>query len=144
MARTTDVPSTLLGVSKVRIGFPVKCRYRGGNPSLGARGGQLRITDDRIGHGWFLLSRALPIEIVDRVVVTERTIEAAEARPLLAQGMQGRSSRGSPRGASKVFTDISVHTTDGRTALWVVERRDAEWVRKKLAPVLEERQIPLD
>ena len=42
------------------------------------------------------------------------------------------------------FTDISIHTTDGQTALWIVEKRDAEWVRRKLTPVLSEERIPLD
>ena len=42
----------------------------------------------------------------------------------------------------EVFTDISVHTADGQTALWIVKRRDTEWVREARSDV--ERETDLD
>ena len=127
----------------MRIGFPVKCRYRGGNRSLGPHGRQLWIKDGRIGYGQFLLSRGIPIESVQRVAVSERSIEGVERQIVLAQGLRP-SGRRTPKSRTKIFSDISVSTSDGQSALWVVERRSAEWVRRKLGPVLSERQIPLD
>ena len=139
-------------MSSVRIGFPAKCRYRGGNRSLGAHGRQLRIKGGRIGYGWLRLSRSIPIETVQLVEISEREIEGVapsgpnfvwSTRRGAAQDLPA-SGRRSAKGAAKVFTDISIHTNDGQTALWIVEQRDADWVRRKLTPVLSEEQIPLD
>jgi hypothetical protein len=138
-------------MSTIRIGFPVKCRYRGGNRSLGAHGRQLLIKDGQIGYGQFRLSRSIPIETVQRVEISERVIEGvAPSGPTYvlersASARQGlpASGRRSAKGASKIFTDITVHTTDGQTALWVVEQRNADWLRRKLGPILDERRIRL-
>ena len=136
-------------MSSVRIGFPARCRYKGANRSLGAHGRQLWIKDGQIGYGRFRFSGSIPIETVQRVEISDRVIEGVAPsgptyvwRPGLAQDLPA-SGRRSAKGA-KVFTDISIHTTDGQTALWVVEQRSAEWVRRKLAPILARSRIPLD
>ena len=133
----------------MRIGFPTKCRYRGGNRSLGGHGRQLWIKNGRIGYGRFRLSRSIPIETVQHVEISERLIEGvARSGPtfVVARSTSGLPGTGwgSAKGDSKVFTDVSVYTTDGQTALWVIEQRDADWVRRKLAPILEKSRIPLD
>jgi hypothetical protein len=136
-------------MSRVRIGFPTKCTYRGGNRSLGAHGRQLWIKGGRIGFGRFRLSRSIPIETVQHVEISERLIEGvARSGPtfVVARSTGGLPGTGwgSANEANKVFTDISVHTTNGQTALWVVEGRNAEWVRRRLEPALEENRIRLD
>lgn len=40
------------------------------------------------------------------------------------------------------MTDITVRTKDGQAALWVVEGRQADWVRERLTPVLKQAHIP--
>jgi hypothetical protein len=55
-------------------------------------------------------------------------------------GVQGRRYS---EPVDEVLTDISVQTTDGQTALWTVEQRETEWVRRRLATVLKEEEIPL-
>jgi hypothetical protein len=77
------------------------------------------------------------------VEISERVVEGVAPRPVLAEGLPA-SGRRSPKGARKIFTDISVHTTDGQTALWVVEQRSTEWVRRKLNPILDEYRLGLD
>lgn len=126
----------------VRIGFPAKCRYKGGNRNLGAHGRHLWIKDGRIGYGRVRLSHSIPLETVERIELSERVIEGVDPRPLLVQGLPA-SGRRSAKGARKLFTDISVHTADGQTALWVVEQRDIDWTRRKLEPVLDEYRIRL-
>jgi len=138
---TSEVIS--LAMSSVGIGFPARCRYRGGNRSLGAHGRQLWIKDGRIGHGRLRLSHSIPIETVERIELSERAIEGVVPRPVLAQGLAG-SGRRSAKGERKTFTDIFVHTADGETALWVVEQRDADRARRKLSTILDEYRIRLN
>ncbi len=103
----------------------------------------MRIKDDRIGYGRFRLTRSIPMKTVQRIEVSERSIEAVEPQVVIARGLPASGGKFA-KGARKVFTDISVYTTDGQTALWVVEQRGAEWVQRKLAPILERSRIPLD
>lgn len=120
----------------MRIGFPTKCRYRGGNRAPGAHGKQLWIKKGHLCHGSLRLSHSIPIEVVQRTEITGRAIEGCKV-----SGVQGRRYS---EAVYEVFTDISVHTADGQTALWIVKRRDTEWVRRRLAPMLNEQQISMD
>ena len=49
---------------------------------------------------------------------------------------------GAPASRPKVMTDITVRTKDGQEALWVIEGRRADWVQKRLTPVLKQAGIP--
>ena len=82
------------------------------------------------------MSHAIPIETVQRIEVVERVVEGRKVSHI-----QGRRYA---EPVIEVSTDISVHTTDGQTALWIVEQRSADWVRGKLAPIQEKSRIPLD
>ena len=44
-----------------KIGFPVTCEYRGGNPGLGRHGRHLWIEDGKIGHGELSLTHSIPL-----------------------------------------------------------------------------------
>jgi len=58
-----DQPGTL------KIGFPVKCHYRGGHNSLGKRGTHLWISQGRIGYGEVKLTHGFPLSEVSSVDV---------------------------------------------------------------------------
>jgi hypothetical protein len=133
----------------LHIGFPVKCRYRGGNRSLGGHGVHLWVTDDRIGHGELHPTHTIPLADVTSVDVNERLAGGSEGRELMAAGLgvglgSGGMGAGRGPGASSpvVVTDVIAGTRDGQDALWVVEGRNAAWVRERLTPVLRAHHIP--
>jgi hypothetical protein len=126
--------------SRVKIGFPVACEYRGGNTALGQRGRHLWIQDGRIGHGELTLSHSLPMAEVASIEVAERGTGGTQAGTLAAPGLL--PGRNFPKAGPKQFTDVTVHTRDGQAALWIVEQRGEEWVRDKLAPALHEAGVP--
>jgi len=133
----------------VHIGFPVKCRYRGGHRSLGSHGVHFWTTAGRLGHGELRLTHSIPLSDVTSVDVKERQVGGSEETTMMAQGLGmglgpggiggGRGSRAS---SPKLVTDVTVRTRDGQDALWVVEDRDGEWVRERLTPVLGDHHIP--
>jgi hypothetical protein len=131
--------------SSVKIGFPVKCHYRGGHTSLGKHGTHLWISQGRIGYGDRKLTHSLPLGDVSSVDVREREFGGSDAQLYFAAGAGfgglGRSG-GPPASRPKVMTDITVRTKDGQEALWVVEGRRADWIRERLTPVLKEARIP--
>jgi hypothetical protein len=127
--------------STSKIGFPVKCDYKGGIDALGRHGKHLWITDGKIGHGEFTLTHEIALSSILGVEVMERTTEGAHAQPMLAAGVHG--AHRSPAVKPKQFTEISVRTNDGQVGLWVVERHGGDWVRKRLAPALLEAGISL-
>jgi hypothetical protein len=134
-----DQPSTL------KIGFPVKCRYRGGHNSLGKRGTHLWISQGRIGYGEVRLTHGFPLSEVSSVDVKEREFGGSDAQVFFAAGAGYRGGPGvggSPASRPKVMTDITVRTKDGQDAVWVVEGRRADWVRERLTPVLRHSGIP--
>ena len=134
-----DQPST------VKIGFPVKCHYRGGHKSLGKRGAHLWIGQGRIGYGEVKLTHGFPLSEVSSVDVKEREFGGSDAQVFFAagSGFGGLRRGGGPPGSRpKVMTDITVRTKDGQDAVWVVEGRRAEWVRERLTPVLKQNRIP--
>ena len=121
----------------VTIGFPVKCVYKGGNATLGKHGKQFRIEDGKVGYGEFSLSHSVPLCDVASVEVTEHEFGGSEAQTLISVGtIKLGSSRGSPASEPRLMTNIIVRTKDGQEAAWDVERRDADWVRERLTPVL--------
>jgi hypothetical protein len=124
---------------RIKIGFPVKCEYRGGNEQLGRHGRRFRIQDGKVGHGTFGLSHAIPLSDVGSVEVTERQVGGKEAQTLMAFGTRPRNQPGSP---PKQITDLTIRTRDGQQARWVVEQRSADWVRKRLTPALRHARIP--
>ena len=137
----------------VHIGFPVKCRYRGGHRSLGSHGVHLWIRDGRVGHGELRLTHWFPLSDVTSVDVKERQVGGSAETTMMAPGLgmglgMGMGSggvgggRGSPASSPKLVTDVTVRTRDGQDALWVVEDRDGAWVRERLTPVLRHHHIP--
>jgi hypothetical protein len=133
----------------VHIGFPVRCRYRGGHAALGSHGSHLWIRDGRIGHGELRLTHSVPLTDVATVAVEVRRVGGSEARTLMAPGLgggMGQGGTGAGRGphatGPKLVTDVIVRTTDGQEARWVVEDRDGQWVRERLTPVLRSHGIP--
>jgi hypothetical protein len=79
------------------------------------------------------------------VDVKEREFGGTDEQIFFAAGMGfGGLRRGGapPASRPKVMTDITVRTKDGQEALWVVEGRQADWVQKRLTPVLERARIP--
>jgi hypothetical protein len=127
----------------VTIGFPVRCIYRGGHAGLGRHGKHFRIEDGRIGYGEFGLSHSIPLSAVASVEVTEHSFGGSEARTLLSVGTMERGSiRGSPSSEPKQVTLITARTKDWQEPVSEVEHRGAEWVRKRLTPVLRNAGIP--
>jgi hypothetical protein len=126
--------------SSVKIGFPVACECRGGNKALGRRGRRLWIEGGRIGHGELSLTHSLPLAEVASIEVTERGTTGTRASTFASPGLL--PGRNFPKAGPRQFTDVRVHTRDGQTALWIVERRGGEWVRDKLAPALHDAGVP--
>jgi hypothetical protein len=124
----------------VKIGFPVTCEYRGGNPELGRHGRHLWIEDGKIGHGELSLTHAISLASVTSVDVTEREFGGTEAQTLMAFGAQPVVTKHASK--PKQVTDITVRTRDGCEALWIVEQRGADWVHKRLTPALQQARIP--
>jgi len=122
--------------SQVKIGAPVDCRYHGGNRTLGRRGRNLWVEHGKIGHGEFKLKYAIPLSDVSSVDVTERIYGGSRVPVQPVPGMGVRRTN------ARLLTDITVRTKDGQEARWVVQERGADWVRGRLAPVLQEALIP--
>jgi hypothetical protein len=115
--------------------------YRGGNTSLDGHGRHLWIEDGKIGHGELKLTHSIPIADVESVEVVERDYGGSEASTLIVQGQIG-TGKGHPATAPKQLTDITVRTKDHQEALWVVEGKSQQWVRGKLAPILQAAGVP--
>jgi len=131
--------------SSVRIGFPVDCRYRGGNAALGPHGAHLWITDGRIGHGELKLTHGISLRDVTSVDVKQREVGGTDAQVLFSPGAGYNgflAGGGRPATRSRILTDVTVRTRDGQSAVWEVDGRDAEWVRDRLGPALTEARIP--
>ena len=129
-----------VGPVNAHITVPVHCRYAGGSAALGTRGHHLWIRDGRIGHGEFGPTHSVALDEVTGVTVESRLQGGSEGSALLAMG--GRSGRGVPATSPELFTDITVHLGDGSTALWVVEHKDAAWVRDRIGPALAASGVP--
>src|ERR1700692_4473577 len=79
----------------VHIGFPVKCRYRGGHRSLGSHGAHFWISGGRVGHGELRLTHWFPLSDVTSVDIKEREVGGSEATTLMASGLgTGKGSGG--------------------------------------------------
>jgi hypothetical protein len=131
--------------SSVKIGFPVKCHYRGGHTSLGKHGTHLWISQGKIGHGERKLTHGFPLSDVSSVDVKEREFGGSDSQVFFSAGMGFGGMRrggGPPASRPKVMTDITVRTRDGQAALWVVEGRRADWTRGRLTPALTQARIP--
>ena len=61
--------------ASVHIGFPVDCKYVGGNTVLGKHGHSFRIEGDRLGHGELHLSHSIPLTDVASVTIAQRGSE---------------------------------------------------------------------
>ena len=121
------------------IAVPVRCVYHGGCAALGAHGRNLWIHDGRIGHGGTHLTHAIPLAEVDSVEVAAREGGGVPAQTLLATGIEGAGRLSHP---VAVITDVTVRTSDGQEAAWVVHERDVPWVRDRLGPALAAARIP--
>jgi hypothetical protein len=132
-------PERSVGPPTVRFAFPIHCDYEGGNPRLGRHGRHLWIAEGRIGHGELHLTHSIPLADVTSVEVAPRDGGGVGEQVLVAFGVSGP---GRLAHAPAVVTDVTVRTTDGREASWVVEDRDARWVRERLAPALADAGIP--
>ena len=76
------------------------------------------------------------------VEVIEHEFGGSEAQTLISVGtIKLGSSRGSPASEPRLMTNIIVKTKDGQEATWEVGRRDADWVRERLTPVLRQAGI---
>jgi hypothetical protein len=131
----------------VRIGFPVKCHYRGGHKSLGTHGAHLWISRGEIGYGELNLTHGIPLTAVSGIDVKEREFGGSDAQAFFSAGVGFGGLRrgcGPPATAPKVMTDVNVRTNDGQEALWVVEEHGAAWVRERLTSVLRQVRIPYD
>jgi hypothetical protein len=135
------------GSAAVHIGFPVDCKYIGGNSNLGSHGHGFRIEGDRLGYGEFDLSHSIPLTDVAAVTISQRgTAAPGGSGPLLAvgaPGLNGLGSGGFLSQAAKITTDLIVRTRDGQEAHWVVEQRGGAWVQEKLGDLLHNLGIPL-
>jgi hypothetical protein len=131
----------------VHIGFPVGCRYVGGNTALGDHGHGLRIQGDRLGHGEFHLTHSIPLADVTGVTIAQRGAEESPAAgPLVVQGSGspfGLGGVGIHHAPMKITTDVTVRTRDGQEAHWVVEQKGGAWLQDELAGPLRARGIPL-
>jgi len=130
--------------STLKIGFPVKCHYRGGHTSLGKHGKHLWINQGMVGYGEVRLTHGFPLADVSSVDVKEREFGGTDEQIFFAAGAAfgGLRRGGAPASRPKVMTDITVRTKDGQEALWVIEGRRADWVQKRLTPVLKQAGIP--
>lgn len=129
----------------MKIGFPVKCHYRGGHKSLGEHGRNFWISEDAVGYGELRLTHGFPLNEISSVDVKEREFGGSDAQVFFAAGAEFgglRRGGGPPASHPKMMTDITVRTKDGQEAIWVVEGRRADWVRKRLTPVLVQAHIP--
>ncbi len=125
-----------------RIAFPVWCVYRGGHRRLGDRGRNLWIAGGRIGIGLDRLRWGISLREVARVEVADRVVnDATPGVPEFSRGPLPRSLNGAE---TRQLTDVTVHTTDGQAARWIVHHRDAAWVRGRLAPALQDAGVRLD
>ena len=127
-----------------KIGFPVKCDYKGGIVALGEHGKHLWVGDGQLGIGEFSLTHGISLDEVSSVEVDERQVGGSDEQTLVASGLSpGTVYRpgGRPASRPKQITEISVRTKDGQTGLWEVEHRGGDWVRGKLGPVLREAGI---
>jgi len=106
--------------SSVKVGFPVKCHYRGGRKSRGEHGRNLWISQDRVGHGELRLTQGFPLSEVSSVDIKERGFDGSDARFFFAAGVGFgglRRGGGPPASHPKVMTDITVRTRNGQDAL---------------------------
>jgi hypothetical protein len=131
-----SIPHSKDPANKANIRFPIDCKYCGGNSTLGRRGRNLWIEDGKVGHGESKLAYAIALSDVSSVDVTERVYGGSRMHAQIALGTAVHDT--TPR----VVTDITVRTRDGQEARWVVQEKDAQWVRKRLTPVLQEALIP--
>ena len=133
--------------TSVHIGFPVDCKYVGGNTDLGKHGHSFRIEGDRLGHGELHLSRSIPLTDVTSVTIAQRgTEESPGGGPLLAAGgggPYGLGGVGIQHAKARITTDLMVRTVDGQEAHWIIEQRGGAWLQAKLSDVLRRRGIPL-
>jgi hypothetical protein len=98
-----------------------------------------------IGYGEVRLTHGFPLSDVSSVDVKEREFGGTDAQTFFAAGAGFGGLHGGgahPASRPKVMTDITVRTKDGQEALWVIEGRRADWVQKRLTPVLEHAHIP--
>jgi hypothetical protein len=133
--------------ASVHIGFPVDCKYVGGNTVLGKHGHSFRIEGDRLGHGELHLSHSIPLTDVASVTIAQRGSEEPRGGgPLLAAGgggPYGLGGVGIHHANAKITTDLMVRTVDGQEAHWIIEQRGGAWLQAKLSDVLRGRGIPL-
>lgn len=133
--------------TSVHIGFPVDCKYVGGNTDLGKHGHSFRIEGDRLGHGELRLSHSIPLTDVASVTIAQRgTEEPPGGGPLLAVGgggPYGLGGVGIQHAKAKITTDLMVRTVDGQEAHWIIEQRGGAWLQAKLSDVLRSHRIPL-
>jgi hypothetical protein len=128
------------GVDRGRIGFPVKCEYKGGLAALGRHGRNLWIRDGQIGHGELTLTHGLPLSEVHSVEVAERVFGDTSVEIHAMPGLPvTRTVRGT---APKLVTDIVIRTANGLDGIWTVEDHSSDWVRDRLRPALTEAGIP--
>jgi hypothetical protein len=125
----------------VNIGMPVKCVYRGGHAALGSHGRHFRIEGDKLGHGEFSLTHAIPLATVTSIEVTEHQFGGSPARTVVGLGIAG-GIRGGSATPPRQVTVITVRTRDGQEPTWEVEHRGGAWVRERLTPVLRRVRIP--
>lgn len=128
--------------SITKIGFPVKCDYKGGIQALGKHGKHFWIQDGNLGHGELSLTHGVPLSSVSGVEVFERATKGRAAQPMLAQGVHG--ARQSPAVKPRQFTEVNVRMQDGQVGLWVVDRHGGDWVRKRIAPALHKAGVSLN
>ncbi len=126
---------------RVTIGFPTRCHYQGGHRALGRRGGRLWLKDGRLGVGRAFRVRSVPLSDVASVEVSGRQLAGSDRRVLVVQGIRSGSSLATRQRRPLDVTDVVVHTKDGQDAVWRIDRRDEEWVRGRLAPVLRQAKV---
>ena len=131
----------------VHIGPVVTCKYVGGIAELGKHGHGFRIEGDRLGHGETHLAHSIPLTDVASVTIAQRgTDEPAGSGPLFAAGAGGPYGLGGvgiQHAKTKITTDLTVKTVDGREAHWIIEQRGGAWVQAKVSEVLRSHGIPL-
>ena len=126
--------------SRAKITFPIRCKYRGGNTTLGKHGEHLWINDGRIGHGELRLTHSIPLTDVESVEVTERSFGGSDVQITVMPGLPlTRTVTGT---GPKQVTEVTVRTSDGQQALWLIEHRGDEWTREQLRPALKQARIP--
>jgi hypothetical protein len=125
---------------RVKIAFPVKCNYKGGHPALGRPGRHLWIQDGEVGHGELRLTHSIPLGDVDSVEVTERSFGGTDEHITAMPGLPITRTVGGT--APRQVTEVTLRTTDGHQALWVIGNRGADWTRRQLQPALRQAGIP--